>query len=100
MSATSTPLSVDGVSRALAAYATGPEAASLSAPVVDALAWHLTDSIGCALGGFNERPCMVARRLVETVLSREGSDELFHLLRGIAEVDDVNQLTEILRRVG
>jgi hypothetical protein len=33
-------------------------------------------------------------------MSPEGSDELLVLLRGIAQLDDVNRLTDLLRRAG
>jgi 2-methylcitrate dehydratase len=79
MSPASAPERVDGISRWLAGYATGLEAASISAPVKDALAWHLIDSIGCALGGFHERPCAVARRLAASASGGAGGSSVIGL---------------------
>jgi 2-methylcitrate dehydratase len=79
MGATAAPRRLDGTSRAIAEFAASVDADALSDSVKEALTWHLIDSVGCALGGFNEGPCQVARRLAASARGADGGSSVIGL---------------------
>src|SRR6478735_8122334 len=93
---------MDKATELLARYATESRFEDLPAEVVRDAKRKLIDTLGCAIGAFDDEPCSIARALARRCVGRPPflepaqRDALVKKLWTLDEVDDVRTVLELL----
>ena len=86
----STPLT-NSLAHKLADFACTLEYAHLGKNAVHEVKRRLIDSLGCALGAWNEEPCTIARGLATEFSAKSGRDGDRHIAQGAAGLGGVRE---------